>query len=119
MMDAIWNALNQTEHHSWKPSAAMERLRATYDWSAWIKEACSEAEALNKVAGRNVDTAPLREFSHFALTTGNKACSDNKRPHKFVFEVAGQGEHAHVVMTYYHWCHSDNTWPGEYLGVNT
>jgi len=112
MMDVIWKCMSNSKKSSWQPNAKMERLRATYNWSDWLKEACGEAETLNKANGRPDGTCPLRGFSHFALTTGKKACADNRRPHKFEFCLAGSGDQRHVVMHYYHWCHDTEVWTG-------
>ena len=54
----------------------------------------------------------MREFTHFALTTGTCAVADNRRPHKFEFSLEGFGQQKHVVMRYYHWCHDTDVWNG-------
>jgi hypothetical protein len=85
---------------SWKPSERLQRIQATYDWDKWLKQACDEAQECNRANGRNESMKPCRKISHYALTTGAKACADNRRPHKFEFEMEGIGETAHVVMRY-------------------
>ena len=73
LMDIVFNCLQPEEgaKSSWKPSANMERIRATHDWGSWLKLCCEHATKLNLEQNRAKDTVPLRPFSHYALTTGD------------------------------------------------
>lgn len=116
LMDCIWNCLTNDSNNelatSWKPSAELQRIQATHDWDAWLKKACSEARECNLANGRKKKAKPLRKIKHYALTTGSKACADNRRPHRFEFTLEGPDDAAHVVMRYYHWAHDTEPWSG-------
>jgi hypothetical protein len=116
LLDYIWQCLTSDADGkmstSWKPSSELQRVRATHDWDKWLKKAGEEAQECNVAAGRKRKTKPFRKVKHYAMTTGSKACADNRRPHRFEFSLEGEGSAAHVVMQYYHWSHDTKPWAG-------
>ena len=50
------------------------------------------------------------QLSNYALLVGEKACHDNKRPHRFEFKMDGAASNRHVSMVYYRWCHQKKSW---------
>jgi hypothetical protein len=102
LMDAIWDSFfTGKTHSSWRPSAELEHIKGTHDWNSWLKKACEES---------GHEEPALNELSNFGLLTGEKACADSRRPHRFEFSMAGSGTDQHVVMNYFHWCHDTEAW---------
>jgi len=99
LMDAIYNSFFSAgiQHSKGsKPSAKLEHLRATHDWTSWLTTACKERD----------DTRPaVNKLEHFA-----RRVPDSHRPHEFVFSKMMIDGVICVVLNYKHWSKDEDFW---------
>ena len=99
LMDAIYDSFFCTGvHHSKgsRPSAKLEHLRATHDWTAWLTTACQE---------RDEQKPAVNKLEHFA-----RRVPDSHRPHEFVFTKMMIDGVMCVVLNYKHWSKDEEFW---------
>ena len=103
LMDAIYDSFFQvkTEHASGnRPSAKLEHMRATHNWTGWLTTACAERDA----DGRNEKPA-VRKMEKYA-----RRVPDSHRPHEFEFSKTMVNGHLCVVVNYKHWTKDAAYW---------
>ena len=101
LMDAIYESffVREGKHASGnKPSAKVEHMRATHDWTGWLTTVCAE-----QVDEAKVPT--VRKMEKYA-----RRVPDSHRPHEFEFSKMTVDGGECVVVNYKHWCADKEFW---------
>jgi len=108
LMDAIYESFFQgdSKHASGnRPSAKLEHLRATHNWTAWLTTACDEQD-------QRKAQPVVSKIEHFA-----RRVPDSHRPHEFVFSKMVVDDVERVVVNYKHWSRDEMFWNKEPIVV--
>jgi hypothetical protein len=103
LMDAIYDSFFQvkTEHASGnRPSAKLEHMRATHNWTGWLTTACAERDA-----DGHKEKPAVRKMEKYA-----RRVPDSHRPHEFEFSKTMVNGHLCVVVNYKHWTKDAAYW---------
>ena len=106
LMDAIYDSFFCTgiQHSKGsRPSAKLEHLRATHDWTAWLTTACQQ---------RDEQKPAVNKLEHFA-----RRVPDSHRPHEFVFTKMRIDGVIRVVLNYKHWSKDEEFWNKKQIPV--
>ena len=105
LMDAIYESFFTTnnKHASGnRPSAKLEHLRATHNWTGWLTTACEEQGA---TIGKPRSLPSVSKIEHYA-----RRVPDSHRPHEFVFSKMQVDGAQRVVVNYKHWSRDEVYW---------
>jgi len=113
LMDAIYESffVTNNKHASGnRPSAKLEHLRATHNWTAWLTTACEE-QGLDQANNQKPKPA-VSKIEHYA-----RRVPDSHRPHEFVFSKMHIDGIERVVVNYKHWSKDEMYWNKEPIVV--
>ena len=117
LMDAIYESFFQTDAKhaaSTRPSQRLQHMRATYNWTAWLTEACAERTARTEAVGASEEEIlatkkpPWRKIEKYA-----RRVSDAHRPHEMEFSMGVVNGVRCVVVNYKHWSNDQQYWNKE------